>query len=193
MRGVVVTCWRTAISSPARSPAKRPTDNTRASIGPASVAGKAQGMTCVVCRVVDELGIGKAGQENQAEPEKQGDACGAERLASFCRSNDGSSRTGHLNSPWLPLRQPECIIRRQVSWLSGLRLWPPSRFPSGILAIGFPHYSWGGSRGLGARSPLPRSLLIPVRGTVERVIRAVAKPRQRDSAGRCPALLAPSC
>src|SRR4030088_2931706 len=138
MRGVVVTCWRTAITSPARSPAKRPTDNTRASIGPASVAGKAQAMTCVVCRVVDELGIGKAGQENQAEPEKQGDACRAERLASFCRSDDGSSRTGHLKSPWLPLRQPDCTIRRQVSWLSGLRLWPPSRFPSGILAIGLP-------------------------------------------------------
>src|SRR5580704_7646856 len=106
MSGVVVTCWRTAISSPARSPAKRPTDNTRASIGPASVAGKAQPMTGVVCRVVNELGIGKAGQENQAEPEKQGDARRAERLASFCRPDDGSSRTGHFNLLGCPSGSP---------------------------------------------------------------------------------------
>src|SRR5712664_2155695 len=91
MRGVVVTCWRTAISSPARSPVKRPTDSTRASIGPALMAGEAQPMTCVVCRVVDDLGIGKAGQENQAEPEKQGDARRAQRFASFCRQDDGGS------------------------------------------------------------------------------------------------------
>src|SRR4029077_5309793 len=107
MRGVVVTCWRTAISSPATSPARRPTNNTRASIGPALVAGEAQPMTCVVCRVVNELGIGKAGQENQTEPEQQDDACRAQRFASSCRPDDGRSRTVHLKSPWLPLRQPE--------------------------------------------------------------------------------------
>src|SRR5262245_31123759 len=108
MSGVVVTCCRSAISSPATSPARRPTDNTRVSIDPASVAGEAQPMAGVVCGVVNDLGIGKAGEENQAEPEKQGDGRRAQGFASLRRARDRSSRTGrHLISPWLPLRQPE--------------------------------------------------------------------------------------
>src|SRR5439155_9022532 len=114
------------------------TDSTRVSISPASMAGEAQAVTCIVRCVVDELGIGKTRQKDQAEPEKQGNACRPQRLASFCRRNDRCRCTGHLSPPWLPLRQPECTTRRQVSWLSGPRLWPPSRFPSGVLAISSP-------------------------------------------------------
>src|SRR5262245_30582664 len=109
MRGVVVTCCSSAISSPATSPASRPTDNTRMSTDPASVAGEAQPMTRVVCGVVNDLGIGKAGEENQAEPEKQGDGCRTQGFASVGGgAHNRSSRTGgHLISPWLPRRQPE--------------------------------------------------------------------------------------
>ena len=50
--------------------------------------------------------------------------------------------------------------RRQVSWLTGRRLAPPSRLPSGLDGVRLAAYSCGGSRGIGT-SPSPRSLLIP--------------------------------
>src|SRR5207248_987376 len=57
--------------------------------------------------------------------------------------------------------------RRQVSWLAGLHLPPPSRDPSSQWRTDgrFAAYS---CRGFGAKlSPSPRSLLIPDGGTVE--------------------------
>ena len=65
-------------------------------------------MTGIVRGVVNDLGIGKTGEKNQAEPEKQGDGRYAQGFASFRRARNRSSRTGgHLISPWLPLRQLE--------------------------------------------------------------------------------------
>lgn len=42
-------------------------------------------------------------------------------------------------------------FRRQVSWLSALRLRPPSRFPSGIEAVGSPITVAGAASDWGAR------------------------------------------
>src|SRR6267154_318981 len=53
-----------------------------------------------------------------------------------------------------PSGSPNETIRRQVSWLSGLRLWPPSRFPSGILAIGLPTTVAGAATDWGRKEPL---------------------------------------
>src|ERR1700704_2159118 len=86
-----------------------------------------------------------------------------------------------------------CPIARYDGRSPGSRVFAFGHLP------GFPVVSWpsacrlqlrGEPRVGGAKNPLPHSLLIPVRGTVVRLIRAMAKPRQRDSAGRCPALLA---
>src|SRR3990167_5101723 len=107
MSGVVVTCCTAAISRPAKSPARRPTDKIRVSIVPALVAGKAEAVTRVVRGVVDDLGIGKAGQESQPEAQDQGDTCRAEGFASFGRPDDGCGRVSHIDSPWLPHRQLE--------------------------------------------------------------------------------------
>src|SRR3954471_21092580 len=75
-----------------------------------------------------------------------------------------------LPARWLGRRRS----RRQVSWLSGLRLRPPSRFPSGILALGFPTTVAGAASESGLTDPSPCSLLIPVRGTVACLIRALS-------------------
>src|SRR5258708_38864228 len=103
MSGVVVACCSRAIASPAKSPARRPTDNTRVSIGPPLVAGKAQAVAGIVRGVVYDLRIGKACQEDQPESQKQGDARCSKRLAPLGRPDDVYSHTVHLEPPWLPL------------------------------------------------------------------------------------------
>ena len=50
----------------------------------------------------------------------------------------GAGRKALPRPSLLPARRSGYGVRRQVSWLSGPRLWPPSRFPSGILAVGSP-------------------------------------------------------
>jgi hypothetical protein len=46
-------------------------------------------MTRVVCGVVNDLGIGKASQEDQTKPEQQGDSRSAQGFASVSCPNGG--------------------------------------------------------------------------------------------------------
>jgi hypothetical protein len=94
-------------------------------------------MPRVVCCVVKQLGLREAGKEHQRHAQQGSDECRPERFLSFGRSDYRYGRTGHvillIAPPAIRLQKAK---RRQVSWLSGLRLWPPSRFPSGMPAIG---------------------------------------------------------
>src|SRR5262245_37181248 len=133
MSGVVVTCCSSAINRPASNPASRPTDITRVSI-PASVAGEAQAMTGVVRRVVNDLRISKAGQEDQAEPDEQGDHRRSQRFASFRRPDDGRYRTCHLNLLGRPSDRPHAPPTAGLLALgsSPLATFPVAQWCSGL-------------------------------------------------------------
>src|SRR5262245_11620865 len=175
MSGVVVTCCSSAINRPASNPASRPTDITRVSI-PASVAGEAQAMTGVVRRVVNDLRISKAGQEDQAEPDEQGDHRRSQRFVSFRRPDDGRYRTCHLNLLGRPSDSPNAPNDGRSP---GSRVFAFGHLP-GCPVVFRPRladYSCGGSRGFGPKD------LTAFPCSVARLIGATAKARQRDSAG----------
>ena len=187
MSGVVVTCCRAAIASPTTSPAIRPIARTR-EITFRLVTGKGEGVARVVAGVVRRVGMGKTDEIDEAQAQNQRDEGRLENLRAIggkgerTRGREAVLVHDRLQGP--PHRRLAFQRGRQVSWLPGRWIAPPSRSRVGSVADGAASpVTVAGAAAAFEENPSPRSLFTsceePSHSVIFRMICAVKRRAER--------------